>query len=445
MALNRPLLAVTGGALAVIAASLGALTFLLLRTGPLAARLIREANALESASYPRPAHVPSPTPGTFAQAMAPHLAALVAAFQAEPQLTGALGEQCRDVANGTAPPSTLPPECRQRLERDRELLHRVLAATHAEAGGLPEGLGVPSSPAHPLQEHGMTALLYAVRLAALETRLQLDAGQADAAVDTCLDALALGRDMALGGGILGRMASCTAQGMAFRPCAAALDAASVARKQQALDELASLRAGLPPFSRSVHEESVQMQLLVYAPLFFSDEERGQLRPRAARMMDVPGFTLLPGPRLMLPLRWKHSAAASDALEASADLPFDARREAFNAIALRPAPGSWLIRLLDAADFDASLDVSRYQQFSERVERQRLQVDALATLARLDAARAQADAWPTALPADVAGDFTWEPRTPSEARITPRDARFAEQALGFTSDARTAAAMKPTRP
>lgn len=447
MALNRPLLAVTGGALVIILASVGALAFLLLRTGPTAERLIREANALESATYPRPAHVPSPTPGTFAQAVAPHLAALVAAFRAEPPLTGALGEQCRDVANGKAPVSTLPPECRQRLEHDGELLRHVLAATHAEAGGLPEGLGVPSNPGHPLQQHGLVALLYAVRLAALETRLQLEAGQADAAVDTCVDALALGRDVALGGGLLGRMASCTAQDMAFLPCAAALDAASVARKQQALAQLASLRAGLPPFSRTLHEESVQVQLLFYANLFFTDEQRGRLSPRSARMLegDGPGYVLYPAPAFLLPLRWKRWVSTSDALEASADLPFDARRKAFNTIALRPAYGSWLTRLLDATDADASMDVSRHQQFSERVERQRLQADALATLTRMDIARAQGDAWPAALPEDVARDFTWKPLTPSEAHLTPRDASFAELALGFTSDAHAAAAVKPTRP
>lgn len=447
MRLNRPLLAIGGGALLVVLLSLGGVAYLLLRTGPLAERLIREAHALERATYPRPAHVASPTPGTFAQAMAPLMDELVRAHDSRPQLSKDEEKRCREVSDGTAAPDALPVECRELLERDRALLHRLLAATHAEAGGLPEGLRMPEDPAHPHHSTGSGGLLRMMRLAALETRLLLAAGQVDEAVDTCVDALALSREASLGGGLLGLMVSATGYELAYRPCAAALDAAPSARKRRAAVQLATLREGLPPFSRTLREESIELQLFFYAHLFFDEEQRQALPPLCARMAEAgPGsfWTIPRTARPFLRLDWRHSVETFDGLVAAADLPAAARRSAFDAVAARHTRAWGPAFQLLHGTYYTPMELADYQRFAERVERQRLQSEALIALAEVDAARAEQGGWPAALPPATAEDFTLRAPTPGEAHLTPRDASLAELALRFSADAPPPVPAEPRR-
>jgi hypothetical protein len=446
MALNRPLLAVSGGALLIILASLGGLAYLQLRTGPVAQRLIREATELERTTYPRPAHVPSPRPGTFADALKPHLDALMRAYEAQPRLVGTLAQQCREVTDGKVAPEALPPECRQVLERDRELVRQLLAATHVREGGLPEGLDLLSEPSHPSQRHGLLVVLHVVRLAALETRLLLAEGQVEAAVDTCLDTLALSRDVSLGGGLVGRMVSATGYDMAWKPCAAALDAASPARKRQAAAQLARLREGLPSFALTLRQEAVYLQLNYHAHLLLSGEERAALSPRAARLSaagPVPGSFIPQGAALAMRLDWRATVGTFDALVDAADLPALARRDAFDAIATREREALWPPRWVRSHLYGMNVEPSGYQRYAERVERQRLQSDALVALAELDAWRAEQGRWPAALLAVTANDFTLETPTPSEARLTARDILFPELVLGFSADAPAAVPVEPT--
>jgi hypothetical protein len=444
MALNRPLLAVAGGALVIILASLGGLAFFLLRTGPVAQRLVREAQDLERATHPRPAHVPSPGPGTFAQAVQPHLDALVSAYGTKPQLTGDLAQRCREVADGKVAPEALAPECRQVLERDRALMRHVLAATHVQEGGLPEGLDVLSDPNHPYQRHGLPVLLHPVRLAAMEMRLLLAAGQAEQAVDLCLDALAFSREAGLGGGLIGRMLSSGGYDIAWRPCAAALDAAPVARKRRAVDQLARLREGLAPYSQTLREESLFLQLGVHAPLFLSEEERRALPPRAARLTRTgPGATMATadGTALLMRADWLNTVEVFDLLMPAADLPAAARRMAFTTLDGPQSRVFWVQRQLQSLTFVQTMDERGFQRFAERIERQRLQSDALALLAELDARRAEQGHWPPALLAVAANDFTLATPTPGEARITARDVVFPELVLDFTADAPAAAPVE----
>lgn len=437
MKLNRPLLVLGGGALLLILVSLGGVALLLLRTGPLAQRLIREAHALEGAAYPRPAHVPSPTPGTFGQAVDPFMAEVIRAHESRPSLSRDEETQCRDASSGTGPLEALPAGCREGLERDRALLRRVLAATHAEAGGLPEGLRILDGPSHPHHQLGPISLVRMARLAALETRLLLASGKVDEAVDTCLDALALSRELGLGGGLLGRMIGVSGHDAAYRPCAAALDAASSARKRRAALQLARLREGLAPFSRSLREESTQFQLAVHAHHFFTAEELHALPPRSVRLAEegpeLWGMMTPSGALLLLRLDWRRDVEALDGLVAAADLPAATRRGAFAAVAARHAR-YWGPDVLDPGGlFSGNVRVELYQRFAERAERQRLQLTALLALAEVDAARAEQGQWPAALAPATAEDFTLQAPTPGEAHLTPREASLAEFALGFSAD------------
>ncbi len=382
MALNRPLLAITGGALVVILSGLGALAHLTLRTTDLAERLVREANALERATYPRPAHVSSPSPGTFGQAVGPLMDDVLRALDTRPALVGAVARECEHVSIGNVEPHSTRADCLGVLERERALMNRVLAATHAASGGLPTGLGIPSDPAHPHENKGLEALLHVVRLAALETRLQLLAGKTEAAVDTCVDALALGREMTLGAGTKGRMKASHAYQLLYPPCAAALGAAPAARKRLAAAQLVTLREGMPRLSQSLREDAVAAQLPLYAHLFFDDEERAALAPLSARIVAAGprGFWVLERHEdPWLRLEWRRAVRMFDTLLAVADLPAERRRRFLDAATRRPTDFWSNLPGRRSPTWDNHL-AQVFQECADIVERQLSQLEALITLA-----------------------------------------------------------------
>jgi len=349
-----PLRAIGCGVLILISLCAVGLFWWLLRTDPLIERVVSEANAFEGAVHPRPAHVTPPTPGTFAQAVEPLLPEVFKLPEPEPDTVPrpegdddvaseawsraftALGEQCREVAAGLAPLETMPPPCRRELEEGREIMRRVLAATRAEKGGLPAGAGSLSRDNSYDYPSGMHALSRMVQLAALESRMLLAAGRSGEAVDTCLDALALSRELGLGGGLHGGKLSASAQELAYRPCAAALDAALVERKRQAIEQLAWLWEGLPAFSSLLREESVFHQLSTFGPDFFPLEALPRLPPAGRTLIAGRGgwfyFPSRIGHPLLRQYLWRRNSSLFDAMALKADLPPDERRRAFAQLA-----------------------------------------------------------------------------------------------------------------
>ncbi|MFP2929248.1 hypothetical protein ACLESO_29410 [Pyxidicoccus sp. 3LG] len=427
MALNRPLLAVAGGALAVILASLGGVAYLTLRTGPLAERLVHEANALARARYPRPSHATPGVPGTFAENLEPLMDEVLRMYRERPEaLQGVISEHpCLGVVEGREPVSALPPVCREESEKRRELVTRVLVATHAEEGGLPEGLGDMVSPAHPYSAHGKLALQYLIRLAALETRLLLEQGQEAKAVDTCLDALALSRELALGGGLIGQMVSVAGHGLMYRPCAAALDAAPLERKRTAVAQLSRLAEGFVPFSQVLKQESVTMQLMLFGgmvPLELLATLPAGVREVATKQ---PGTPLGPDNPLAARLMWRKMVKGFDALVLVADQLPEARRRAFEAYDARSSSELFPIE---------GPSGTSYVAFAERADLRRLQHDALITLAEVDLKRAEKGRWPTGFQHRGAHSFILESTGPGEARLKPCAAGLDAHALRLTADA-----------
>jgi hypothetical protein len=338
------------GAFVLLLGCVGALASLLLRTGPLVERVVREANAFEGASYPRPSHVVPPTPGTFAQAVAPVLAEArelpepepedisraeeddEAASEAWSKAFEALREQCLEVTSGKLPLETLPAPCRKALELGRPVMRRVLAATHAEVGGLPAGAGSLSRPSFSRQPSNMSALERVVELAALETLLLVAEGQAQLAVDTCLDALALSRELSLGGGLQGGLLAASSQQLAYGPCVVALDKAPEERKRQALAQLALLSEGWPAPSAVLREEAVFHQLATFGPDFFPPEALARLPPAGRALVASRGGWFFYTSRLGYPVvrryLWRRNSSVFDAMVAAADLPPDERHQAF---------------------------------------------------------------------------------------------------------------------
>ncbi len=441
-----PLRAIGCGVLILIPLCAGGLFWWHLRTEPLIERLVSESNAFEGAVHPRPAHVIPPAPGTFAQAVEPLLPDLYKLPEPEPDTVPrpmeddeaaseawsraftALGERCREVASGQAPLETMPPPCRRELEEGREIMRRVLAATHSERGGLPAGVGSLSRDDSYDHPSGMRALGRVVQLAALESRLLLTAGRPEQAVDTCLDALALSRELSLGGGLHGGKLSASTQEFAYRPCAAALDAASVERKRQALEQLARLWEGLPPLSSLLREESVFHQLSTFGPDFFPLEVLPRLPPAGRTLITGRGgwfyFTSRVGHPLLRQYLWHRNASLFEAMVHKADLPPDERRRAFAQLATEY---SFL------ADYPSAVSAMEYHRELAALDAQRLQVAVLVALVQVDIARAEQGRWPATLPDSAAQSLRLEVLSGQEARLVPGDASLESHALRLTAD------------
>jgi hypothetical protein len=183
------------------------------QTTTLADRLVVGANAIASATYPRAAHVANPQHGTFGAALTPLLPKMrkvhdeVAAEKA--------WEQCR----AAAPIADLSETCRSLVANGRDTAREVLAATHTDAAGMPDGLRALD--AHGAADGSWAAIMMAVKIASLDAKQQVQAGNPSGAIDTCLDALAFARDIGIGSPVVGRMFGTAATNTAFSACAGA--------------------------------------------------------------------------------------------------------------------------------------------------------------------------------------------------------------------------------
>ncbi|MDY7232782.1 hypothetical protein [Hyalangium rubrum] len=445
-ALNPTVLWVAAGSAVLFIFCAFSAFLLMTQTEPLSERLAREAQAIEGIAWPRPSHVTPAPPGTFAQALTPLLPALNAlpelapSLRASPHLDAesegeseaysdaydALEEQCQAVSRGEAPLSAAPGACLEVLHKSRELLHRVLVATRVEVGGLPASMGGLARPADLLDPTRMNSLKRVVELAALETRVLGAEGRPEEAVDTCLDALALSRELSLGGGMYGRALSASCHEFLFQPCAQALDVAPRERQRLALEQLARLRQGFPPLSAVLREESVYEQLSAYGDLV-SPPAFDLLPPQSQELVTPHDSWMFAyarssrHPRLR-PYEWRRNAALFDAMVAAADLPPEQRREAFLAIdentGLLPGEHRW--RAKD------------YHDQAETFAAQPLQALALAALVEVDLARAEQGAWPEVLSPELEAAFWLDPESDFEAWLVPRDARLGVEELRLTA-------------
>lgn len=417
MALNRPLLAIVGGALAVVLASLGVLAYVELRTGPLEERLVREARALARTASSRPSHVTPALPGSFAERVEPLMDGLLRLYRERLEAATEDGTWlCQPVVEGSAPPEALPPRCRESLERSRAQVRQVLEATRAEVGGLPERLwGLSYSGA---ADPG-PALLQVVKLAALETRLQYAEGRRAEAVATCLDTLALSRELTLGGGLLGQMMSATAHGLVYRPCAEALDGAPEEVKRTAAAQLARLSEGFAPLSRTLREEAVALQLMFYGGML-SSKTVAALPEGFGAWLAMPGLEA-PGNPLDARLSWHKTVKVFDEMVAVADGLPGTRQRAFTLI---DAKDDGALYAIDGPEAEA------YHRYAERMDARRLQQDALLVLAEVDLKRAETGRWPEVLSRP---SLVLESSGPAEALLKPCDGGMQQHELRVTAD------------
>jgi len=445
VALNPVLLWVSGGAFVLFVCFAFGLFILMTRTEPLAQQLVREARHFADDDWPRPSHFDPPVPGRFAQAIAPLLEELSwlpevalseltcprsdpyididdaesidfegdyeAEMEAFNDANEALVEQCRLVSRGEAPLETVPFECIEVLRQHRELLHRVLATTRVEMGGLPEHLGSLSRPDESEWQGGINLLARVAELAALETRVLLAEGRPEEAVDTCVDGLALSRELSLGAGMYGLRLSARSHDTLFLPCAAALEAAPLERQREAQHQLTRLSQGYPPLSTVLREESVYQQLSTYGDLL-SPPAIDALPPGGQALLEEQGsYYYEPGehPRLR-PYAWRRNAAMFDAMVAVADLPAEQRRKAFSSIDVGR----------DLVLEEEAWHTADYSLEADALEPQRYQALALAAIVEVEIARARLGTWPQALSSQVEKSFLLSADTDFEAWLVPAD-------------------------
>jgi hypothetical protein len=202
--------------LAVVVPGAGLIAFAH-RTHQAAERVVARATALDAKKPERASH--APVPGGLDEFLEPLLRAPVTPEPA-----------CTTSADSA--------ECHAAWERDRGWALDVLKASRAERWAPVSGL-------HDVllfgDVEGTRLLIYAARLGALEVG-QL---QPDAALEVCLDGLALARDHALGGGMMSASIGADLQQLFAAPCTAQLAAASPEQRERARLALEGIRKSWP--------------------------------------------------------------------------------------------------------------------------------------------------------------------------------------------------------
>lgn len=342
----------------------------------------------------RPSHVEAPVPGTLAETLGPLMPELIAFHDSEPKLPAEVEEACINVREGARSLWELPRECREALDRGRPLMQRALRASRTELGGLPEGMRLFDDPQHPYQRTLGLPLMRILKLAALETRIQTDRGQTDAALETCLDGLSLARELSYGNALIGAMGSATSHDILFFACGEAIDRVSPGGWRRAEVALRRIRPSMPPLSTTLRDERAYMPLYLAGQLF----DRSQLdalpagaRAQAHQMssqnlaaMELPSFVAR---EVMLhgwPIVYERIGRA---IEVS-DLPPDQR-------ALRLAEqdrafmSTWNPYLRE--------NTTDYEFFAKRLDKERVQLDLLLALALVKQQHEASGTWPSEPP------------------------------------------------
>jgi hypothetical protein len=351
--------------------------------------LVRLANETLGAPRPRPLHVGTAVPGRFAEALALHLPPLEREAKKWNDRED-LMERLRAAGTGAEPIEALPSEYAQTLTTVATDVRGLLAGTHAELADLslgddPMTLGAGT----------WVGYQFAARLVAVEVRSALAQGKREEATELCLDGLALGRDAAVAGGLIGRMIGSAVVKLLLPACGVVVGARA-ADPDLLLPRLRILRDAVPAFEAVVPEESASMQLLLYG-WQLSPERRARLHPRAAAWASVePPDGWLEG--FVQRLAWRDVARAYVELEDAVALRGDARRNALLAFERRWS-ASWHPSMKALAAIGPG-----FGRYALRDEERSLRLDLLVCAAAARAQRRASAGWPARLDDLVAADL-----------------------------------------
>jgi hypothetical protein len=362
------------------------------RVGDLEEALVEDA-ALLVGPHQRPLHVDRAGSGTFGDAAARHLPAIRAEADARTADTAAR-DAARAVVAGERPLEELPRDYAAAVDRLGPDLDGLLAGTHAAAADLPADVAFGPAGGETWGALQLAALFVGVR-----ARRLLAAGEPTAAVATCLDGLALARDLGYSGSLVGLVTGAAVVSRLDPPCAEAIAAAPGPVRADAAARVRWIRGAFPTFGQVMRTEAVTMQLMAFRPILSADL-RARL-PREAEPHLRDGDRVASWwERLMLRDGWRSTRASYAALTRAAEAK-QGRREAMRRVGL-DATVRWLNPL-------AAIAMPDFSRYGERHDAALLRLDALLLVAAAADARARTGKWP-----DEVDDLAEDALTPAEA-------------------------------
>jgi hypothetical protein len=342
------------------------------RVGDLEDRLVREANALFARTNPRPVHRGPPAPGALGDALAIHLPGIARAGKLiDEEARGPL----REIAAGERPVGALAPAAAAAIREAGPDLDAILRATRSERADLGPALGLAGGlEAATLQ---LGALLSAVRV-----RQALGDGQPGRAAEEALDALALGRDAAIGGALVGHMIGAAIVARTAPSGASAFDALpDGATRSEAMASLRRIRDAFPAFSRTLADEVTLSQLMIGQAM--SARALAALDPRALAMMREAAFDGW-AQHLVFRDAWRDMRRAQDRMVAAADLPEQEREAAWEAA---------LQDLKHSINPMAQIGMPDYGRYRRRADAALRRLDALVLVCAAGRNRMERGEWP----------------------------------------------------
>jgi len=336
------------------------------RVGDLEERLVRDAEVAYGAPRVRAVHAGPPLPGSLADAVARHLPAIDAAFT-EVEQDDPERKVLRAVVAGNAPASALRPVHRAVVTRLRGDLDGLLAGSRAVAVGL---VGwADASP--PFPEPVGRAYQFAGLLAGARVRLALAAGDTDAALRDCEDALGLARDASVSGGLIGHMVGVAMVARLTPACGAVLSALPPSRLPDAIRRLRAVRDAFPTPAAMLREEAIAFQIM--QGRFLAPGLRERIPERARVYWDLSGPEATSSwERALARDAWRVAREALDRVAAAADRP-DADRAAVVADVEAGLARRMNVVLL-------GVPLGAYLKFARRAENARRRLDALVVAA-----------------------------------------------------------------
>lgn len=282
------------------------------------------------------------------------------------------------VREGSLPVAELPPEMREVLDARTPWLDSLTACAALDTVAPTAGLGPIPEPNHPRRQALPRLQESVMSLLPLRLRARLADGRVDEAALACTAGLQLGLDVYRLEGLEGLLGALATTRALVPACAAAADAASPGGRARFLAAVERLRGELPPFSRDMQLERVQLSLRLFGAWLPADLDARL--PAAARAITASAraATTERGlvPTTALRLSWRRFDAAMRRCAEAADLPEPARTAALVA-AMKGFESPTLHRFLTAEPADL-----RYQLYAQEADQLRVMLELLAVAARL---------------------------------------------------------------
>ena len=282
------------------------------------------------------------------------------------------------VREGSLPITDLPADMRAVLDARTPWLASLAECAALDTVAPTAGLGPIPEPNHPRRQLLPRLQESVMSLLPLLLRVRLAEGRADDAALACTAGLQLALDVYRLEGLEGLLGALATTRALVPACAAAAYAASPDGRRAFLATVELLRGELPPFSRVMQLERVQLSLRLFGPWLPADLD-AQL-PAAARTITASAraATTERGlvPTTALRLYWRRFDAAMQRCAEAADLPEPARTAALVA-AMKGFESPTLHRFFTSEPADL-----RYQLYAQEADQLRIMLELLAVAARL---------------------------------------------------------------